>query len=131
MKYFFRAISYLLLLVFSSMLMTGCFYKQPVRHLTSEVSLVVPHQSTQKEIISFMGFPEKKRKISETEEEWLYFQTNKSLLRRTPLLGTKIGYEEYDVAIIRFSNAIVTSSQYRSLTQEEFKQLGIAESAQK
>ena len=131
MKPFQRHFIYIFLIIFPAMVLSGCFHSSPVRHLTSEISLVVPNQTTQEELISFMGFPEKKRTVSDTEEEWLYYQTNKSLLRKTPLVGNKFGQENYDVAIIRFDKSIVTSCQYRSLTEHEFKQLGITESAQK
>jgi hypothetical protein len=109
--------------------MVGCSSKSPIRHLPSDISLAVPNQTTQKEVVSFMGFPDAKKIISQNEEEWIYYQANKSLLRRTPLLGDKMGATDYDVAIITFRDKIVTSSQYRSFTEEEFKHLGITNDA--
>ena len=77
-----------------------------------------------------MGFPELKRTLSENEEEWIYYQENKSFMRRSPLLGNKMGAADYDVAIITLRDEIVTSSQYRSFTEEEFKKLGIKTNAE-
>jgi hypothetical protein len=92
---------------------------------------MTPSQTTQKELISYMGFPEVKRTISATEEEWIYYQANRSLLRRAPLLGDKMGNVDYDVAIIRLKDGIVTSSQYRSFSEEEFEKLGLTSDAEK
>lgn len=124
----FRTTATILFLLVITTILPGCFYKTPVRHIASEISLVVPNQTSQRELISYMGLPNEKKSISETEEEWLYFQVNKSFLRKTPLLGKKFGVEDYDVAIIRIKDNIVTSSQYRSLSEDEFKQLGITAS---
>ena len=103
----------------------GCAYKKPVRHIASEIGLITPNKTTQKELISYMGLPEVKRTLSEKEEEWIYYQENKSFLRRSPLLGNKMGAADYDVAIITLRDEIVTSSQYRSFTEDEFEKLGI------
>ena len=111
--------------------LSGCFNKAPVCHIASDISLIIPNQTKQEEILSYLGIPAKKRTISDEEEEWLYFQPYDSFMRKMPYVGKKIGDCEYDMAIIRFKNEIVTSSQYRDLSEAEFKQLGIPESAPK
>lgn len=72
-----------------------------------------------------MGFPDAKKTGEDGVEEWVYFQGNKSLMRRSPVLGEKMGQIDYDVAIITFQDKIVKESKYRAFTEEEFKQLGI------
>lgn len=129
MSLFRQSVIYISLLV-CGVLLSGCFYKSSIRHIASEVGLAVPNKTTQQELISFMGFPETKRTISENEEEWIYYQANNSLLRRSPLIGDKVGQTDYDVAIITFRDKIVTSSQYRSFTEEEFNKSGIANNAE-
>lgn len=111
-------------------LLPGCSHNSAVRHIASETGLTIPNQTTQKEVLSYMGFPESKKTISENEEQWIYYQANESLMRRTPFFGHKMGQTDYDVAIINFQNQLVTSCQYRSFNEEEFKQLGIPNDAQ-
>ncbi len=126
----FRVSIICLCLLFCGTFLFGCSSKNHVRHITSEIGLVTPNKTTQKELVSFMGFPELKRTISESEEEWIYYQENKSFLRHTPFLGHKMGEADYDVAIITFRDEMVISSQYRSFTEEEFEKLGIAKDAE-
>lgn len=128
MTQFRKSLSCILILLCGTII-SGCFYKNQIRHLASDVGLITPNATTQKEVISFMGFPEVKKAISDTEEEWTYYQENQSLMRRAPLFGRKMGQADYDVAIITFKNQIAISSQYRSFTEEEFHKLGIADNA--
>jgi len=103
MKLLKRLVSLLFLLILSLSL-SGCLHKRPVRHLASDVSLIILNQTSQKEILTIMGYPEKKKSIDESQEEWLFYQINKSFWRRTPLIGKKIGQADYDVAIIKFKD---------------------------
>jgi hypothetical protein len=58
---------------------------------------------------------------------WIYYQVNKSTLRKTPYVGDKLGSEEYDVLHITFNGDIVETCTYRSLTKEEFQNGGNGE----
>lgn len=103
-------------------LIGGCSSKEYVRHLASDACLVTPQQSTKKEIQAYFGPPDKKTMLSTGNEEWTYFQQNKSLLRKTPYVGTKLGTENYDVLIVVFRADTVEACQYRLLTDKEFKE---------
>jgi len=107
----------------------GCGSKEPVCHIASDISLIIPNQTSKAEILSYLGPPAKKRSLQDDEEEWLYFQSYNSLMRTMPLVGKKMGDCQFDLAIIRFKGDIVSSSQYRDLTEAEFKQLGVPEIA--
>ena len=107
-----------------SLSLSGCFYREPVRHLASDICMVTPN-ITQQEVLSILG-PPHYRKISETEgETWIYYEVNKSLLRKTPYIGDKLGHEDYEVVTITFVNGQVRTCVYRDLNEQEFKELGI------
>ncbi len=116
-----RKITLLALLVILS-LCAGCGSKEYVRHLASEACLITPQQSTKQEVQAYLGPPDKKQTLANGDEEWTYYQQNKSLLRKTPYIGQKIGSEEYDVMIVAFKKAVVDSCQYRMFTEAEFKE---------
>ena len=120
-----QCLLFFLLAVLSVITTSGCSSRSYVQHLASDAILIVPHQSTQKEIVSLLGQPEQRKKLSDGAEEWIYFQTKQSFLRKTPYIGKKFGHEAYDLVIIHFKGDLVTSSTYRLLTEEEFKASGI------
>lgn len=60
-------------------------------------------------------------------EMWIYYQVNKSLLRKTPFIGDRLGTEDVDVVTIRFERDHVIACAYRSLTADEFKKSGIVQ----
>jgi hypothetical protein len=102
---------------------TGCFYRDPVRHLSSDICLVTPNL-TQKEVLATLGPPDQKQK-GEQGEIWLYHEVKKSFLRKTPYVGEKIGSENYDVVTITFAGDIVSTCLYRAYNEEELKKSGI------
>ena len=72
----------------------------------------------------YMGPPDDQQ-VDQYGEMWIYYQVNKSLLRKTPFIGDKLGTEDVDVVTIRFQGDQVTACAYRSLTEDEFKKSGI------
>ena len=109
-------------------LLNSCGPRNYVRHLASDASLVVPLHSAKKDVLTFMGQPDQRRTLSVAQEEWIYLQTNKSMLRKTPYLGPKVGSQDYDVVIIVFNDDLVNSCTYRMYNEQEFEESGIKES---
>jgi hypothetical protein len=105
-------------------LLSGCA-RQPVRHLASDACLLVPGQTAKQEVLNLMGPPDQKIEEGEQGEVWRYYQANKSLLRKTPYVGEKMGNERFDVLTVIFTNETVNSCVYRNFDEEEFEQLGI------
>ena len=105
--------------------LSGCFRNEPVRHLSSDISLIIPGHTTRKEIISFMGSPAIQEQGLNSTENWIYYQVHKSFMRKAPRVGHRFGYEEYDVVTITFSGDIVRDCQYRLFSEEQFRDLGI------
>ena len=104
-----------------SLLFAGCSGGKPVRHLSSDAILLIPGKTVKKEVISYMGEPEERRKKENGEEVWIYYQARKSLMRKTPYVGERLGHEEYDVVNVTFSGETLTSCVYRLFGEEEFK----------
>lgn len=117
------AVLTILLIAFS--LLSACSSRSYVRHIASDLCLVVPQQSTKKEIITLMGAPDLRTPLPENREKWTYIQDRKSLMRKTPYIGDKIGYENYDIGLIIFNGETVETINYRQFTEQEFRESGI------
>ncbi|MBI5558336.1 MAG: hypothetical protein HY885_11930 [Deltaproteobacteria bacterium] len=111
------------LLVFCLFFLSACFFGSPVRHLASDVCLMT--QGTSKdEVLTYMGAPDDQQ-TDQYGEMWIYYQVNKSIMRKTPFIGDNLGTEDVDVVTVRFEGEKVITCAYRSLTVEEFKKSGI------
>jgi len=108
-------------------LLSGCGGGEPVRHLSSDVCLLSPGKMTQKDVVTYMGEPDKRQTDSDGRLVWIYYAVRKSTLRKAPLLGDKLGYEEYDVVTVTFDGETMQACVYRSYTEKEFAGLGIVE----
>lgn len=117
---FYSLLLCLCLLQFSA---SACFYRDPVRHLSSDICLITPNLSKE-EVISYLGMPDAKKDAPEGEV-WTYTAVKKSTLRKTPFIGQRMGTEQYDVVTITFNGDRVYTCIYRSFDEEEFKKSGI------
>jgi hypothetical protein len=106
-----------------SLVATGCFYREPVRHLSSDICLITPNL-TQQEVLSSLGPPNQKQQ-AEQGEIWIYYQVKKSMLRKTPYVGEKLGAEDYEVITVTFAGDTVSTCVYRAYNEEELKKSGI------
>ena len=112
------------LLCLSLFSLSGCsLFRGPVRHLASDVCLMT-QGTTRQEVLAYMGPPDDQQ-VDKYGEMWIYYQVNKSLLRKTPYIGDNLGTEDVDVVTVRFEGDKVITCAYRSLTAEEFKKSGI------
>lgn len=104
----------LLLLVLS-----GC-YNHPVRHLASDVALIKAGETTRQEALALLGEPNSMRQISATTEEWTYFEEDKSLLQKTPVVGGAFSAKGSKTVILILSGNIVTAARYGEYVKDEF-----------
>jgi hypothetical protein len=107
------------------LLLAGC-HRQPVRHLSSDVCLLLPGQTTRQEVLAFLGSPEQRRLDPIEGETWIYYQVKKSFFRKAPYLGGKMGEEHYDVVTVTFQGDLIRTCAYRSFDEEEFNKAGLA-----
>jgi hypothetical protein len=115
----------ILMVLLLGLLLAGC-HRQPVRHLSSDVCLLLPGQTTRQEVLAYLGSPDQRRLDTRERETWIYYQANKSLLRKAPYLGEKLGDEQYDVVTVTFEGDLVRTCAYRSFDKDEFIQAGLA-----
>jgi len=108
----------------AAMMLPGCAGHE-VRHLASDACLVEPGQMDRQQVLGLLGPPDQKVSLDNGAEQWRYYQSQKSLLRRTPYIGDKLGEESFDVLTITFQAEGVTECVYRHLNQSEFDKLGI------
>ena len=110
-----------LLLVFSA---SCAGFSTPVRHLSSDVCLVMPESTTRQEVLSFLGEPDRKIKAAARLETWLYLKVNKSFAKKLPLLGDKLGDQNYETVTITFDGDLVKTCLYRQFDEAEFEKFG-------
>ncbi len=113
----------LITLLLTIIALAGCHH-DPVRHLASDVCLLSPGVS-QQEVISYLGIPRERRLNEQGDEVWIYYQVNKSFLRKTPFIGDRLGDEDYDLVTVTFLNDTVSTCAYHSYTEEEINKLGL------
>ncbi|MBU0485045.1 MAG: hypothetical protein KKB30_11100 [Proteobacteria bacterium] len=126
-KYFIPAAivrSLSVLFIFLLFLITACGAKEPVRHLSSDVCLVMPEKTTRQEVLSFMGNPDQRQVSPEGDEKWIYARVKKSFWRQTPLIGNYFGFETYDVVTVTFLGDKVFTCVYRELDEKDYKDNG-------
>ncbi len=121
-KLFFMAV--VICMVFSLGL-AGCA-KKNVRYLASDVCLITPEQTTKAQVLTYLGQPDEQYEMADGSETWVYYDIKKSTLAETPYIGDSIGDKKYEMATITFGGDIVKTRIYRSLTEEEYQQGGLA-----
>jgi hypothetical protein len=106
--------------------MVGCARKN-VRHLASDVCMVTPGTTTKKEVINYLGPPDAEYEMTGGGILWVYYEAKKGMLRKTPYIGKKIGEETYEIVKVTFNGDNVQTIGYRSMSEEEFNETGLAE----
>ena len=102
-----------------AVIIAGCSAGPKVRHLSSDVCLVVPESTTRQEVVSFLGQPDTRSVNAEKQEVWSYMTTRRSFLRKTPLVGKYMGSEEYEVVTVTFVGDKVRTCFYRNLNKDQ------------
>ncbi len=97
-------------------ILVGCA-DHPVRHLSSDISMIKKHHSTRQDVLTFMGEPDLKRKVSGDQEEWVYEEEQRSSLQDLYVLGGLFSGHGYSAVIITFKGKLVVDYVYR--TSEE------------
>ncbi len=93
--------------------LSGC-YSTPVRHLTSDVSLLKVGQSTKEDVLIFIGDPDERQELGGGVEKWVYKDKEMSFLEQAPLVGKYLGSPEYKQVVVTITNNTVTDVVYSS-----------------
>ncbi|MEN8142832.1 MAG: hypothetical protein ABFQ82_04465 [Thermodesulfobacteriota bacterium] len=111
------------LFVATALFVVGCGGKSSqVRHLSSDVCLVMPDSTTRQEVLSFLGEPDRKISKGENRETWFYLDVSKSFSKRMPLVGEKLGSAIYETVTVTFEADLVRTCFYRHFDKNEFEE---------
>jgi hypothetical protein len=105
---------------------SACSNKQ-VRYLASDVCMISPEKTTKQEVLSILGQPDEQYAEPTGEEVWVYYDAKESLISETPYIGDKIAEDQFEMVKVTFTGNIVSTTVYRSLSEEEYKQNGPTE----
>lgn len=97
----------------------GCASTSPIRHLSSDVCLVLPESTTKTEVLAFLGEPDQKNAPDGLTETWIYYKKNENLVRKLPLVGGKFGSLNYEMVTVSFTGELVRTCIYRQLEPSE------------
>jgi hypothetical protein len=105
--------NYFLFALVALVAISGC-YTTPVRHLASDVSLLQVGESTDKDVLIFLGEPDEQQELTAGVEKWLFKDKEMTFLEKAPLVGKHLGAPEYKQVVVTITNNIVTEVVYSS-----------------
>jgi hypothetical protein len=109
-----------LLVLITFVAVSGC-YTKPVRHLASDVALLKVGESTDEDVLIFLGDPDEQQELSASVEKWLYKDIQMSFLEKAPLIGKHVGSPEYRNVVVTLTNNIVTEVVYSSSDADDLR----------
>lgn len=109
---------YLILLLASAFLLSGC-YTKPVRHLASDVVLIKVGESDREEVLTYLGEPDEQEVLAAGVEKWIYKEEEHSALKKAPMVGRYFGAPDYGTVTIVFKGDIVVECLYGEYDHEE------------
>ena len=113
-------VRYLLLAITFSVLVSGCYVK-PVRHLASDVSLLKIGESTQEDVLVYLGDPDEHEGMADGTQRWIYKEKKAEFFEKTPLVGGYIGTPEDRMVIVTLKDGIVIDRIYTSSDEDDTK----------
>lgn len=108
-----------LFIVLTALLLLGGCYSKPVRHLASDASLIQAGRSTRQDVLRYLGEPNGHRLVSPGVEEYVYYQTQRNFLERTPFVGSMMKPNGYQMLIITLGGDRVTKCEFRSFNEKD------------
>lgn len=111
--------NFILLLLLTFVALTGC-YNTPVRHLAADVALLKVGESTEEDVLIFLGPPDEQQELAAGVEKWLYNDKHMTFLEKAPLVGKRFGSPEYRRVVVTLKNKIVIEVVYSSSDPDDF-----------
>ena len=99
-------------------LLAGC-YTKPVRHLASDASMIKAGKSTRAEVFQYLGEPNGRRSLGPDVEEYVYHEDKRNFLQRSPVVGSMLDAEGYEMLIITMTGDLVTETEFRTFRKGE------------
>lgn len=113
----------LLLFCLLALLVSGCV-NNPVRHLASDASLIIPGTSTRSDVLTYLGDPDERQEKGAGPERWLYYEEQLSAAQRTFYLGKWFDPKSVSRIIVTFEGDVVTDIQYNASESGQFEPVG-------
>lgn len=111
---------FLLLAFVMSVLVSGC-YNKPVRHLASDVSLLKIGQSTQEDVLVYLGDPDDIEDLDNGEQKWIYRDEKADFFEKTPFVGEYIGTPEERRVEITLKNGVVSNRVFTAFDEDDLE----------
>ncbi len=108
----------LIIAVSTLLLLAGC-YSKPVRHLASDAGLIKAGASTRQDVLRYLGEPNGHRTVAPGVEELVYFEDRRNFLQRSPVLGSWLDAEGYEMLIITLTGDLVTDAEFRTFRKKD------------
>lgn len=107
-----------LLLLVMTLCVSGC-YITPVRHLAADVALLKVGESTQEDVLIYLGDPDEQVDMGGGVVRWIYSEEKQTLMEKTPWIGKRIGSPEYRQVVVTLTNGIVSATSYTSSDEDD------------
>jgi hypothetical protein len=91
--------------------LVGCSSK-PVRHLASDAALVKPGTSTREDVVRYLGEPDRRRTLSPSMEEYVYYNERKGFLGGLPFVGEQLEPTSYEMILVTLDGDTVTDCDF-------------------
>ena len=89
----------------------GCSSK-PIRHLASDAALIEPGKSTRRDVVRYLGQPDKRRSLSPGVEEYVYYNERKGFLANLPWVGGLVDPDSYEMILVTLDGDTVTDCDF-------------------
>ncbi len=93
------------------LILVGCSSK-PVRHLASDAALVEPGKSTREDVVRYLGEPDRRRSLSPSMEEYVYYNERKGFFGGLPLIGEQLDPSSYEMILVTLDGDMVTDCDF-------------------
>lgn len=121
-----KTVRCILLLVVTIALLGGC-HRTPVRHLASDATLIKAGVSTRDDVYDMLGDPDVQRMVSDSVEEWVYYEEAATSSHRTPIVGTRIEVptmgvlksKGYNMITLTIENDLVSDVKYNAYEESD------------
>jgi hypothetical protein len=112
--------NFVLLLFLTLVALSGC-YNTPVRHLAADVALLKVGESTEEDVLIFLGAPDEQQDVAANVQKWVYNEKKMTFLEKAPLVGKRLGAPEHLQVVVTIKNKIVSEVVYSSSDADDLK----------
>ncbi len=109
---------FLVLAFVMTVMVSGC-YNKPVRHLASDVSLLKIGESTQEDVLVYLGDPDDLQELGNGTQKWIYRDQKSGFFEKTPLVGGYVGSPEDRQVEVILQDGIVVERSFTAYDEDD------------